>query len=1024
MGATGGITINGRSMTLTSAVTSHGGAVTITLGTGATNIYANGAAGNGFTTTNQNLTLTAGSVTVTGGVSEKLFDLGTADFRDGSLSRAVLDARHTTGKTILVWDGVGTAPTVTTGTEELHTLAEFATKYLPTGLAASNITAASSAPALVTTAITDSLTFVGGSFTGAVALTLDDDKSFSFKGNNSFSDTLSLTTTGTGTITQVGGSSLQMAAGKALSISADGLVNLGEETNQITTINGLTSGGLLTLTTTTDLSIGGTISTSGMGAASAITINAVSLTLSSDVTATGGDATITVSGAFNNAGHKWTTGGKNVTIRFGSVNVTGVAFDIGAGSFTQRLTGGYSKQVGVYTAGMQDTTDTSYEWRTLLTLTNAKGFDAANVTITTGVGGGTFNAVTGGQLKDQVVTFFGVSANSDLVIDAKAVLFKNANSFTNLTITTYGTSGAGSVTQAAGSSVTVLGKLTVSAATGSDLTLDLTNNSIASLGAISANAATIYLGGASQATSLTDTITVTTDLSLLGRSDLTLGKTGGLSMTTTSGTISLSGRKMTLTSDVTANGGAVTIDLNNGEFNDINSANLNDRFTWTSNNQNVTVKNLGTLTTRTAASQKAFALGSGNFIQEGSSGVQITKAKVLVVKAPGEDLADLFAPDIYQTIIAADLSSSSGARFASTDVTTTGTVTIPAAGLNLTDKHVSFYRVRTNATAAVGSATFYGENQLGGLTTTSVTLTDGAVLLGNYSLKDGTTITIGSFAQLKGVISNQANSTLTLNLTGDYSQSLDGGSFNIQGGTFKVVGNSYNINLSNPANLLSSTATLSVDTNGGNFQLATGSNINSTSLKTGGGSVVLQTGGSIRVSGLEAGLEAGRVSFRAGGSVNLAGFFAGAEGSGSSIVLGSTAAGLVIGGLAASSSVTLNGSGTAVLTGDIVASGSADIGQQAVVAGSVSIISTGGSVNLAAELNAAAASLANSLLISVGGGAISLGGSLGKVTRLGWVELEGARLNSAAGVSISWFDGSGNPTLSESKPRWRNGVSF
>ncbi|MCX8502255.1 MAG: hypothetical protein ORO03_11315, partial [Alphaproteobacteria bacterium] len=308
MGATGGITINGRSLTLASAVTSHGGAVTIDLGTGATNIYANGAAGNKFTTSNKNLTLTAGSVTVTGGATEVLFKLGTGNFRDGSLSAAVLGATHVAGKTILVWDGVGTAPTVV-ASEELHNFNEFTSRALPTGLVLGNFDntdTGTKVPALVMGSLSDDLTFVGGSFSGAVAMTLASGKSFSFKGTNSFTDTLSLTTSGAaGTITQVSGSSLRMAASKALSISAGGSVELGEAGNQITTISGLISGGLLTLKTSTGLSIGGTITTAG--ATPTITITAASLTLSSDVTATGGDANITVSGAFTNAGRKWTT---------------------------------------------------------------------------------------------------------------------------------------------------------------------------------------------------------------------------------------------------------------------------------------------------------------------------------------------------------------------------------------------------------------------------------------------------------------------------------------------------------------------------------------------------------------------------------------------------------------------------------------------------------------------------------------------------------------------------------------------
>ncbi|MCX8500753.1 MAG: hypothetical protein ORO03_03525, partial [Alphaproteobacteria bacterium] len=784
-----------------------------------------------------------------------------------------------------------------------------------------------------------------------------------------------------------------------------------------------------------------------------------SLTLSSDVTATGGDANITVSGAFTNAGRKWTTNGKNVTISFGSVEISGtagtssVAFEIGAGNFSQTLTGGYTKKVGVYTVG-QEISDTNYDWRTLDKLSNATVFVAANVTTTT-----TFGVVTGGLLRDQDVTFFGVTAAADLTIDAKSVLFKNTNSFTNLTITTYGTGGAGSVTQEGGSLTAT--SLTITAAAGSAVTLDQTGNRIAVIAGLSGSNLSVITGGNLQFTgdavatgtasfSSVDLILdstkrlKSTSLSLTATGNVTLNgpleTTGGALSLTATGTdktvtfatgaaittagvgaaITIIASNLTLTSAVTTVGGAVTIDLKNGTFKDNNAAGDN-RFTWTSTNQNVTINNLGTLISLSTASQKAFNIGTGNFTQEGSSGVTITKDRVLVVKVKSNEISELFG-DLYQTITVADLSATTGANFAQTDVTTTGTFTAPTGSLDLSTRDVHFYQVRTNATVSVLKATFYGDSQIGGFRTTPtmITLADGATLEGNYSLS-GATITLGNQSLLKGVISNLAGSNLTLKLAGDYTQTA-GSSFDIQGGVFKVVGNSYNINLSNQNNRFNETASIEVDSNGGSFQLATGSTITSTSLKTAGGWVALRSGGNIKVSGLET----GRVSFRAGGSVSLTGSFAGAEGTGSSIVLNSSSAGVVIGSLAAtSSSITLKGSGTAILTGDIVANSSAEIEQKAVVAGPASIVvSSGGVVTTNSTINAIAASIANSLLISVGSGQINLGDSIGTTTRLGWVQLEGYNLNSAGGVSISWFDGSGTPSLSDVKPHWRNGASF
>ena len=210
---------------------------------------------------------------------------------------------------------------------------------------------------------------------------------------------------------------------------------------------------------------------------------------------------------------------------------------------------------------------------------------------------------------------------------------------------------------------------------------------------------------------------------------------------------------------------------------------------------------------------------------------------------------------------------------------------------------------------------------------------------------------------------------------------------------------------------------LEVTTDGGNFpageQPATSP---SPSLSTSGGWVVLDTTRSITASGVSV----GSVSFRAGGSVVLSGFFVAASGSGSSVSLNSTAAGLVLGGISASSSVAVSGGGMAVLEGDIVGSSAVSFDQAVVVARDSAVAVSGGRIDFARAV--AASNAAVGLRLDAGyGGVIALGATIGAADRaLGWVELNGL-VSNPSGYGIFYRGGSLIPP-SDRLNDWRSGL--
>ena len=196
-------------------------------------------------------------------------------------------------------------------------------------------------------------------------------------------------------------------------------------------------------------------------------------------------------------------------------------------------------------------------------------------------------------------------------------------------------------------------------------------------------------------------------------------------------------------------------------------------------------------------------------------------------------------------------------------------------------------------------------------------------------------------------------------------------------------------------------SSLTVTTEGGNFQIASDQNLSFNSLSSAGGSVVLDTSGSIS-GNTKAWLTAGSVSFRAGGSVKLDGFFAAANGSGQSVWLNNQAAASVLNCIKADSSVTVTGSSVTILTGEIVGSSSVTIATTAVIARDSSIVSHGGTIEFTQPVvvlfttaqtpgfKAPSVPTPGLRLDAGHGGHIALGGSLGNPTmELGWVEIIG-----------------------------------
>ena len=456
-----------------------------------------------------------------------------------------------------------------------------------------------------------------------------------------------------------------------------------------------------------------------------------------------------------------------------------------------------------------------------------------------------------------------------------------------------------------------------------------------------------------------------------------------------------------LSNQTSTSTGKVTIDLGTGVY-DASSTSVTAGFTWTTGGKSFDL----TVGGIKAGTGNVFVLGAGtlthnlNFTSK-SFGTNLYFSNDRSITA--NNIKDLTNDPTAEYHSLDDLNNglTSGSGFSGT----TGNITLSSTTVYAgADNTVTFWNVRNgdvNARLNVKEIRFGGaQNKFASFTNTATgpnsdtapaTILKGSVLRGYITLGSaGISFEEGARA-IGGTIVSVTTMPFVVNFKGDYQQELNDSAFVAAHVSFKSQGTSIRLLKADPY------TGLSVETNGGNFQMKYSGDLKFRSLNSGGGSVVLDSTGSISGTGSNW-LSAGSVSFRAGGSVVLNGFFASASGTGASVSLINSAAGFVLGGISASSSVTVTGTGTAILEGDVIGSGAVSFGSAVTVARDSSVAASGGRIDFAKTV--AALNAAVGLRLDAGyGGVISLGANIGTPTlSLGWVDLTGTVNNPAGSI--------------------------
>ncbi|MDI9409856.1 MAG: hypothetical protein QM523_11530, partial [Candidatus Pacebacteria bacterium] len=365
--------------TLTSNVTTSGGAVTIDLGGGT---YSNDATGFVLETTNQNLKLTAGAFSNTGATT--IFKLKTGAGTAGTLSFGLgsgvrTPTRLTVGNFVYTMNGgfetfgnsAGETSLTSAGTYNFNddtseAKIEGTTLKLPgqqlvtgltvgskkrvasgsddiAGLKESSTTAGEYSFATGDIATYDTVTDINLATGKAmeiagVSIIANKDEyrlfdvtaftpsTIAFSGDNSFeggslhAGTLTVSLTATGTITQTSGTIV--VAGR-LVLTSNGAISLNQTGNSLGTL-----GGTVGVTT-------GAITNNGTGGISIVNTGG-DLTLGADITTSGGAVNINVgTHTYNTVGHKISVGANNVTITADDISATeGDTFVTSSGTVT------------------------------------------------------------------------------------------------------------------------------------------------------------------------------------------------------------------------------------------------------------------------------------------------------------------------------------------------------------------------------------------------------------------------------------------------------------------------------------------------------------------------------------------------------------------------------------------------------------------------------------------------------------------------------------------------------------------
>ncbi|MCX8500408.1 MAG: hypothetical protein ORO03_01740, partial [Alphaproteobacteria bacterium] len=568
-------------------------------------------------------------------------------------------------------------------------------------------------------------------------------------------------------------------------------------------------------------------------------------------------------------------------------------------------------------------------------------------------------------------------------------------------------SNGGAVTQAAGTGLTITGsKLIVRGSTA----IILTNpgNWISSLGLL-------YTDGTIALTSERN-LTLNSDLSGDGNSTvtITINNDAGLTLAHDIGT-----------------GSTVFLNLGKGSY---DSRNGLASYRWTTNIRNLTL----TAGDIKAGSGIIFAVGTARFRTNLTSTSPFDSKHVYIndtgnfSAADQQRLTELNSDAIFRSITQFNEGASrinlgtpqtdaaDGSKYYTGNISVTNTTNdFPDAA----DTTVTFWNVRhgsVNSSHSFASTIRFDGVQnnfsgfrIGSDSTAKLVVAENSILKGDITVGSGGLWFEPRASVQSGTIRSVTGQDLKLMLRADFTQ-LPGDATFAAGADLIVQTNGNSLRLLNRANGF---ANLGVTTEGGSFQIASSRDLIFSTLSTSGGSVLLDTTGSIKALTIAA----GSVSFRAGGSVALAGSFAGARGTGSSVWMSNSAT-AVLSGIFSDGAVTVTGTGSTLLAGDIIGHSAVNLGTAVVVARDSSVVSSGGRVEFARQVDSlfAAVRAPGLRLDSGASGLIVLGGSLGSNSlALGWVELNGLVSNPS---SFAVYYPGGSWIAMGRQSHWRNGI--
>ncbi|MDI9408751.1 MAG: filamentous hemagglutinin N-terminal domain-containing protein, partial [Candidatus Pacebacteria bacterium] len=520
----GALTISGSGLTLTDNLSITGGAVTINLGAGT---YNNGT-NYSIDANGQNVTLTADHITVADGDSI-ITDGGTtvtiqkADLTSWYSISNQTDDRYTLN------NGFGSFAS-TDGVDRLKS-STIATYRFADGNSSASISSDGTTLNLSGTQLASGLV-IGTKFAAAT-----QGHSAGFRRNvNSYVWRASLDTTFSETATNVELNSLKAIV--IAGVTGSTAVNVTAFDPTSITVSGTNSfSGALTLAAQAGVTLGGSITTVG-----ALSISGTGLTLSSNLTTSGGAVTVNLgTGTYTNASYWLDTSNNNLTLKAGSISNTAatVIFKLGSSgtlSFASGSTVG--ERILRTDATTRYTVSAGY---TGVTETNLAAIETNLASITEySFKNGNTGTITGNSLNLPTAAL----AASGLVIGTKA------------TVANQGVETAGLMKDGSGN---VMWVDTVAASYNTATNISLSQNKAMVIAGVTNSTATSVTNFNPTTITISGSNSFTGALSLTTTSTVSVG--GSI---TTGGALSISASGLTLTNNLTTSGGEVTINLGTG----------------------------------------------------------------------------------------------------------------------------------------------------------------------------------------------------------------------------------------------------------------------------------------------------------------------------------------------------------------------------------------------------------------------------------------------------------------------------